>query len=121
MSVTSMEANCGHVGIRSPHGWVRSTSFNRHRLSREPLDTTELLDDLLGDREIRHVRELHVLRDLPEALLAGDGPLDVRLRDALVLRPSFRFPESVERRLDHIPLLFGLLDAEVDDLRAVVC
>src|SRR5712692_4601611 len=25
MSVTSIDANCGQVGIRSPHGWVRST------------------------------------------------------------------------------------------------
>src|SRR5450759_1054765 len=25
MSVTSIEANWGHVGIRSPQGWVRST------------------------------------------------------------------------------------------------
>src|SRR5712691_3282202 len=25
MSVTSIDANCGHVGMRSPHGWVRST------------------------------------------------------------------------------------------------
>src|SRR5437879_10602498 len=99
MSVTSMEANCGHVGIRSPHGWVRSTSFNRHRLSREPLDTTELLDDLLGDGEIRHVRELHVLRDLPEALLAGDGPLEVARRDALALRACVRVDDWVARRL----------------------
>src|SRR5947209_2254193 len=27
MSVTLIEANCGHVGMRSPHGWVRSTTF----------------------------------------------------------------------------------------------
>src|SRR5918992_4959763 len=27
MSVTSIEANCGQVGIRSPQGWVRSTTL----------------------------------------------------------------------------------------------
>src|SRR2546423_9162987 len=81
MSLTSIEANCGHVGIRSPHGCVRSTSFTRR--SRVALHATELLDDLLRDREIGHVSELHVLRDLAEALLARDRSLDVRLRDAL--------------------------------------
>src|SRR5947207_2473086 len=29
MSVTSIDANCGQVGIRSPHGWVRSTIRTR--------------------------------------------------------------------------------------------
>src|SRR5438128_9140427 len=27
MSVTSIDANCGQVGMRSPHGWVRSMTF----------------------------------------------------------------------------------------------
>src|SRR4051795_12095674 len=27
MSVTSIEANCGQVGMRSPQGWVRSITF----------------------------------------------------------------------------------------------
>src|SRR5713226_4295272 len=27
MSVTLIEANCGHVGMRSPHGCVRSTTL----------------------------------------------------------------------------------------------
>src|SRR6184192_573677 len=87
ISLTSTDANCGHVGIRSPHGWVRSTSFIRGRCSREPLDAAQLLDDLLRDGEVCHVNELHVLGDLAEALLARDRPVDVRLRHAFVLRP----------------------------------
>ena len=27
MSVTSIDSNCGQVGMRSPHGWVRSMTF----------------------------------------------------------------------------------------------
>src|SRR5207247_10796838 len=66
ISVTSMDANCGHVGIRSPHGCVRSTSFTRS--VREVLHPTELLDDLLRDRKIADLVEGEVLRELPERL-----------------------------------------------------
>src|SRR2546430_10878303 len=95
MSVTWIASNCGQVGIRSPHGWVRSTSF---RISvREILDASELVRDLLRDREVGHVRELEVLRDLAEVLLALERALDVRLRYALVLRPCLGLHEEIER------------------------
>src|SRR5256885_16799942 len=88
MSVTWIASNCGQVGIRSPHGCVRSTSF---RMSvREILHASELVRDLLRDREVGDIGELQVLRDLPEVLLTFDGPFDVRLRNALVLRPRLR-------------------------------
>src|SRR5438874_4386094 len=79
MSVTWIASNCGQVGIRSPHGWVRSTSFviSLRRSVREVLHATELVDNLLHDGEIGDVLELQVLRDLPEALLARDRPFDV--------------------------------------------
>src|SRR5216684_7894564 len=85
MSVTWIASNCGQVGIRSPQGCVRSTSFVIS--VREVLHRTELRDDLLGDRQIDDVLELHVLRDLAEVLLALDRALDELLRHALVLRP----------------------------------
>src|SRR5262245_20364571 len=75
MSVTWIASNCGQVGIRSPHGWVRSTSFIG---SREPGHrSAELRDDLLHDREVRDALERQVLGDLAEGLLARDGALDV--------------------------------------------
>src|SRR5919202_6259066 len=36
MSVTSMDANCGQVGMRSPQGWVRSTILKRSFLGFGP-------------------------------------------------------------------------------------
>src|SRR5437899_198 len=68
MSVTWIASNCGQVGIRSPHGWVRSTSFviSVRRSVREVLHASELVDDLLHDGEVGDVLELQVLRDLPE-------------------------------------------------------
>src|SRR5713226_2929994 len=83
MSVTWTGSNCGQVGIRSPHGCVRSTSFPRS--IREVLHPTELLDDLLRDRQVDELVEGEVLGDLAERLLARDRALDVFLRYALVL------------------------------------
>src|SRR5919204_46874 len=45
MSVTWIGSNCGHVGIRSPQGCVRSTSFISVG---EVLHASELIDDVLG-------------------------------------------------------------------------
>src|SRR2546421_5031871 len=94
ISVTWIASNCGQVGIRSPHGCVRSMSFTRS--IREILHPTQLLDDLLRDREVDELVEGEVLGDLAERLLARDGALDVLLRHALVLRPCLRFDEEVE-------------------------
>src|SRR6266542_3508645 len=72
MSVTWIASNCGQVGIRSPHGWVRSTSVvitGVRRSIREVLHASELVDDLLHDREVGDVLELQVFRDLAEILL----------------------------------------------------
>src|SRR5438876_8346730 len=78
MSVTWIASNCGQVGIRSPHGWVRSTSFIGSReAGHRP---AELLDDLLHDREVGDPVERQVLRDLAEGLLARDGAFDIGLR-----------------------------------------
>src|SRR6266566_8727832 len=88
MSVTWIASNCGQVGIRSPHGWVRSTSFTRS--IREVLHPAELLDDLLHDGQVGHILELQVLRDLSEPLLARDRAVDVRFQQAFVLRPCPR-------------------------------
>src|SRR5919201_3015337 len=92
MSVTWIGSNCGHVGIRSPQGCVRSTSFISVG---EVLHASELLDDLLGDGEIHDVGELQILRDLAEVALALDRAFDVRLRHTLVLRPGLRLHEKV--------------------------
>src|SRR5438445_6682093 len=98
MSVTWIASNCGQVGIRSPHGWVRSTSFIfGQRSIREVLHASELVHDPLHDGEVGDVLEGHGLRDLAEVLLALDRPLDVRLEQALVLRPGLGFHEEVER------------------------
>src|SRR5436190_2382424 len=95
MSVTWIASNCGQVGIRSPQGCVRSTSF---RMSvREVLHPSELVRDLLRDGEVGDVGELQVLRDLAEVLLALERALDVGLRHALVLRPGLGLHEEVER------------------------
>src|SRR5205814_6735956 len=88
MSLTSMDANCGHVGMRSPHGCVRSTSSTGS--IREVLHAAQLFDDLLYDREIGDVLELQVLRDLSEPLLARDRAFDVGFEQAFVLRPCLR-------------------------------
>src|SRR5436853_2805420 len=72
MSVTWIASNCGQVGIRSRHGWVRSTSLviSVRRSVREVPHAPELVDDLLHDREVGDVLGLHALRDLCEPLLA---------------------------------------------------
>src|SRR2546428_3532888 len=73
MSVTWIASNCGQVGIRSPHGWVRSTSFiSNPRSIREVLHSSELLNDPLDDGEVRDVLEGHCLGDLAEVPLALD-------------------------------------------------
>src|SRR5438874_9704076 len=97
MSVTWIASNCGQVGIRSPHGWVRSTSLviSVRRSVREVLHAPELVDDLLRDGEVGDVLELQVLRDLPEPLLARDRPFDVGFEQALVLRPGLRLHQRV--------------------------
>src|SRR5438067_3037504 len=117
MSLTSMDANWGQVGMRSPHGWVRSMSFTRS--IREVLHPTELLDDLLRDREVDELVEGEVFRDLAERLLARDRALDVLLRDALVLRPGFGLHQEVEGVRGDLGVDLPLLDGEVDDLLPV--
>src|SRR5438477_12210216 len=84
MSVTWIASNCGQVGIRSPQGWVRSTSFviSVRRSVGEVLHASELVDDLLHDGEVGHILELQVLRDLAEPLLARDRPFDVGFEQA---------------------------------------
>src|SRR5438552_13923610 len=114
MSVTWIASNCGQVGIRSPHGCVRSTSFTRS--IREVLHPTELLDDLLRDREVDELVEGEVFRDLAERLLARDRTFDVLLGNALVLRPGPGLHEKVERVRGDLGVDLPLLDGDVDDL-----
>src|SRR6266851_9166694 len=97
MSVTWIASNCGQVGIRSPHGWVRSTSLTpRSGSIREVLHAAKLVDHALHDREIGDVLERHGLRDLAEVALALDRALDIRFEQALVLGPGLRLHEQVE-------------------------
>src|SRR5438876_4788156 len=109
MSVTWIASNCGQVGIRSPHGWVRSTSFTRS--IREVLHPAELLDDLPRDGKVGDILELQVLRDLPEALLTCDRSFDVRFQQALVLWPCPRLHQRVESIRDHVGRFLRLGDA----------
>src|SRR2546430_8065576 len=117
MSVTWIASNCGQVGIRSPHGCVRSMSFTRS--IREVLDAPELVDHLLHDREVGDVLELQVLRDLPEPLLTCDRSLDVGFEQTFVLRPCLGLHKGVERLPDHVGRFLRLSYAEVDDLLSV--
>src|SRR5216683_6944669 len=121
MSVTWTASNCGQVGIRSPHGWVRSISFviSVRRSIWEILHASELIDDLLHDGEVGDVLELQILRDLAESLLARDRALDVGLEKAFVLRPCLGLHQSVEGIRDHVGCFLRLGHAEVDDLLAV--
>src|SRR5437868_549173 len=118
MSVTWIASNCGQVGIRSPHGWVRSTSFviSVRRSVREVLHASELVHDLLHDGEIGDVLELQILRDLPKVLLALEGALDVGFKQAFVLWPSFRLHQRIEGVPDHVGRFLRLGHAEVDNL-----
>src|SRR3989442_7864707 len=90
MSVTSTEANCGHVGIGSPHGCVRSTSRVMRRVARSvgPVLPAELEHDPGGERQVHRVGEADRPIDLLEVEEAFHGPLDVLLRDPFVLRPG---------------------------------
>src|SRR5882762_7186353 len=110
MSVTWIASNCGQVGIRSPHGWVRSTSFIPRvpRSVREVGHASELLHDLLDDGEVGDVLELEVLGDLAEVLLALDRAFDVRLQQTFVLWPGLRLHEQIERLRDHVDRRLGL-------------
>src|SRR5256712_10653617 len=102
MSVTSMDANCGHVGIRSPHGCVRSTSrFIRCVPSSvRPILLSDLSDDLVRERQVDRVRERDRAVDLLETEEALHRALDALLRDAFVLRPGLAALEGLVRRLD---------------------
>src|SRR5207302_9827121 len=117
MSVTWIASNCGQVGIRSPQGWVRSTSLVIS--VREVLHAAELVGHLLRDRQIEDVSSLHVLRDLAELLLARDRAVDVGLRHALVLRPGLGLHQEVEGVRDDILGFLRLVDTELDDAIAV--
>src|SRR5213594_1452813 len=90
MSVTSTDANCGHVGIRSPHGCVRSTSRVMRGVSRSvrPVLLAELGHDLGRERQVHRVCERDRPIDLLEVEEALDRALDVLLRDARVLGPG---------------------------------
>src|SRR6266568_5276047 len=122
ISVTWIDSNCGQVGIRSPHGWVRSTSFVMSTVPgsvREVLHTSELIHDPFHDGEVGDVLELQVLRDLAEVLLALDRAFDVRLQQTLVLRPGLCLHQRVKRVRYDVGSLLGLGDADIDDLLAV--
>src|SRR3979490_2234066 len=116
MSVTWTASNCGQVGIRSPHGCVRSTSFifTVLCLIREVRHASELVHDLLHDGEVGDVLELQVLGDLAEVLLALDRAFDVRLQETLVLWPGLCLHEQVERVRYDVGGLLGLGHADVD-------
>src|SRR5919198_289154 len=133
MSVTWIASNWGQVGIRSPHGCVRSPNFIAGAGPRTPvracrlvrslvrllsirkvLDPPELLDDLLRDRQVDDLVEGEVLGDLPEGLLARDGAFDVLLRHALVLRPRLGLDEDVERVPCDLRVELSFLHRDVD-------
>src|SRR6266545_2208043 len=84
MSVTWIASNCGQVGIRSPHGCVRSTSFIA--LVREVL-LAKLKDDAIGEREVDDLVERDRFIDLLVVDQAQYRSLDVLLHDHLVLWP----------------------------------
>src|SRR6266508_6767178 len=117
MSVTWIASNCGQIGIRSPHGCVRSTSVVMS--VREVRLAAELRYDPLHDGQVDDVLELQVLADLAEVLLTLDRAFDEALRHALVLRRGLRLDEGVECRLRDRLVDLAFLDGEVDDLRAV--
>src|SRR2546423_10085884 len=117
MSLTSIEANCGQVGIRSPHGCVRSTSFTTS--IREVLHPSQLVDDLLRDRKVDELVEGEVLRDLAERLFARHRAFDVLLRHALVLWPSLGLDQEIESVAGDLRVDLPFLDGDVDDLLAV--
>src|SRR5882672_10561981 len=110
MSLTSMEANCGHVGIRSPHGCVRSTSFIAFltalrsvavRSVRELL-LAELSDDAVREREVDDLVERDGLVDLLVVEKALHRSLDVLPHHHLVLRPGLPGLERLVCRLHHV-------------------
>src|SRR5437899_3193711 len=106
MSVTSTDANCGHVGIRSPHGCVRSTSRVMRGVTRSvrPVLLAELGNDLRRERQVHGVRERDRPIDLFEVEEAPDRTLDVLLRDPLVLRPGLGGFERLVGRFDDVAL-----------------
>src|SRR6266849_10668949 len=115
MSVTWIASNCGQVGIRSPHGWVRSTSFivAVPRSIREVLHASELIHDPLDDRQVGDVLELQVLGGLAEVLLALDRAFDVRLEQTFVLRPGLCLHQRVKGVRYDVGGLLRLGDAEI--------
>src|SRR2546425_10289157 len=115
MSVTSMDANCGHVGIRSPHGCVRSTSrvIRCVPSSVRPILLSELRDDLVRERQVDRVRERDRAVDLLEIEEALDRALDVLLRDTFVLRPGLAALEGLVGRLDDVAVGLRLADGHV--------
>src|SRR5947208_7337355 len=117
MSVTWIASNCGQVGIRSPHGWVRSTSFTRS--IRKVLHPTQLVNDFLRDRKVDELVEGEVLRNLAERLFARHRAFDVLLRDALVLWPGLGLDQEIEGLARDLRVDLPFLDRNVDDLLAV--
>src|SRR2546430_15444555 len=89
------------------------------RSIREVLHPTQLLDDLLGDREVDDLVKREVLRDLAERLLARDRAFDVLLRHALVLWPGLGLYQEVEGITGDLSVDLPFLDGDVDDLLAV--
>src|SRR5437870_2541887 len=104
MSVTSTEANCGQVGIRSPQGCVRSTSRVMRGVARSvrPVLPAELENDPGGERQVDGVGEGDGPIDLLEVEEALHGSLDVLLRDPFVLRPGLPALERLARRFHDI-------------------
>src|SRR6266571_3276983 len=62
MSVTSIDANCGQVGIRSPHGCVRSTM--RTRTLKHAPRPYSFAEPLLNAMRVTYLPVLSILREL---------------------------------------------------------
>src|SRR5882672_1137532 len=126
MSVTSMDANCGQVGIRSPQGCVRSTSFiaplTAPRSVAAPsvgeLLLAKLEDDAVREREVDDLVVRDGLVDLLVIEKALHRSLDVLPHHHLVLRPGLPGLERLVCRLHHVAVLLRLADGHVQDARA---
>src|SRR6516165_1970977 len=76
MSVTSMEANCGQVGMRSPQGWVRSTMRTRCAIESDAIHAAYILNDAFACSRPGGVRAARVARSRPAAVDGGRARAD---------------------------------------------
>src|SRR5512140_1225030 len=88
MSVTSIDANWGQVGIRSPHGWVRSTSrvmaglrWSWVKASRRRGDGRGGANDELGGEGAADLADRASLQSVDEQVRPGDAHLQLRHPD----------------------------------------